>query len=84
MLLSMLSQSCSPSHSVQALARVPDMSSPRCAPALIRIRSGNASAHAKITQMSVERSRAGCEYTAADSIIIRERPARSLHRQCLG
>lgn len=35
------------------------------------------------SQMYVARSRAGCEYTAADPII-RERPTRSLHRQCLG
>lgn len=42
-----------------------------------------ASAHAKITQTYVARTRAGCEYTAADPII-RERPARSRHRQCLG
>src|SRR5437868_1468402 len=42
-----------------------------------------ASAHAKITQMYVARSRAGCESTAADPII-GERPTRSLYRQCLG
>lgn len=42
-----------------------------------------ASAHAKITQTYVARSRAGREYTAADPIIP-ERPARRRHRQCLG
>ncbi|MET4391831.1 hypothetical protein ABIB73_007623 [Bradyrhizobium sp. F1.4.3] len=76
---STLPKSCLPLHSVQALARVPDISSPRFAPALIGIRSGISFAHAKITQMYVVWPRAGCESTAADPMI-REGPTRSLHR----
>lgn len=49
---------------------------------LLELGPAMASAHAKITQTYVARSRAG-EYTAADPIIP-ERPARRRHRQCLG